>query len=767
VELRNYFPETWLFDLVELDNEGKKEMSVQIPDTITTWVADAVCLSSTKGAVVSDSANLLVSQDFFADLVLPYSVKRGEIFPLNVSVFNNVEVQLPIQLTIQNSDDFKIGNPVHNVCLPAGDNQLHSYTVKAKELNQVNVTVEAKIVSNEDCQSGDSGSEGYRDALVKPVIVKPEGFPLEETQGEFVCKQTGEEPSEIILKDLELPEGDNLVNGSARAWIAVTGDIMAPALANLDKLVTTPYGCGEQNMISVVPNIYLLEYLQGKGVSVPKIERRAKANIIKGWNRQQKYRHSNGGYSVWGPSDNEETEASMWLTSFVVKSFAKASKFVDIPENTMKQSIKFLMKNKDRETGCFNLLGYAIHSELKGPSLTLSVLMALLSQEFDPATPSKNIFNPLDATHDLPKSLRCAENKVLRNSTANDIYSKALLARVLFLNAKIEEEASDILPSPAVDETRGKAVQLMEELMPLGNSSQPGKLFWSTGKDNKARDVELTAYMVLNLVSQNKLSEALKAIKWLTTHRNRRGGFVSTQDTMVALEAISEYSKAVTEDEVDLKVEAVVESSGDDSEDGQEAWSETFDITKDNQLLFDKTKIPVSGRSTQVKLAVSGTGCAMIQSVLRYNVHKSPYDPVFELSAKTDGDVLKICAAYNGGRDATDMVVIEAELLSGYMPVESSLEKLVKDSVKPGVVPVKKYEYDEKENTVVMYFNDMPKEKSCWTFQTKRDNAVGDLQPANVKIYDYYDPKETFSTSYNLSKKNKEPTTPLPLPDEE
>ena len=86
---------------------------------------------------------------------------------------------------------------------------------------------------------------------------------------------------------------------------------------------------------------------------------------------------------------------------------------------------------------------------------------------------------------------------------------------------------------------------------------------------------------------------------------------------MVALEAISEYSKAVTEDEVDLKVEAVVETSGDDSEDGQEAWSETFDITKDNQLLFDKTKIPVSGRSTQVKLEVSGTGCAMIQSVLR------------------------------------------------------------------------------------------------------------------------------------------------------
>ena len=52
------------------------------------------------------------------------------------------------------------------------------------------------------------------------------------------------------------------------------------------------------------------------------------------------------------------------------------------------------------------------------------------------------------------------------------------------------------------------------------------------------------------------LADALKAIKWLTTHRNSRGGFVSTQDTMVALQAISEYSKQIREDQVDLNVEA-------------------------------------------------------------------------------------------------------------------------------------------------------------------------------------------------------------------
>ena len=50
--------------------------------------------------------------------------------------------------------------------------------------------------------------------------------------------------------------------------------------------------------------------------------------------------------------------------------------------------------------------------------------------------------------------------------------------------------------------------------------------------------------------------DAFKAIKWLTTHRNHRGGFVSTQDTIVALKAISEYSKQITKEDVALKVGA-------------------------------------------------------------------------------------------------------------------------------------------------------------------------------------------------------------------
>ena len=44
------------------------------------------------GLGVAKPAALLVSQDFFAELRLPYSVKRGERFPLNVTIFNYIDV---------------------------------------------------------------------------------------------------------------------------------------------------------------------------------------------------------------------------------------------------------------------------------------------------------------------------------------------------------------------------------------------------------------------------------------------------------------------------------------------------------------------------------------------------------------------------------------------------------------------------------------------------------------------------------------------------
>ena len=287
---------------------------------------------------------------------------------------------------------------------------------------------------------------------------------------------------------------------------------------------------------------------------------------------------------------------------------------------------------------------------------------------------------------------------------------------------------------------QNKSSSLMTNILSKADLSSPGKMSWTTGKDNKARDVELTAYIVLSLVLEDRLSDALQAIKWLATNRNSRGGFVSTQDTIVALQAISEYSEKIRDFKPELRIVSTV--AGADKESAGQ--TDVYEITKDNELLFNRFKIPLPSNKTNVQFNVTGKGCFMAQSILRYNVHKSPDAEVFKLKAEMTKDVLEVCAAYDGGKEKTDMVVIEIELLSGYEPVTSSLEML-KNIVN---APVKKFEYDEKDRKVALYFNEVPKTETCWKMEFKRETVVEKLKPAIVKIYDYYDPKETFSTQY-------------------
>ena len=37
---------------------------------------------------------------------------------------------------------------------------------------------------------------------------------------------------------------------------------MGPALDDIDKLLTMPSGCGEQNMLKFAPNIFVMQYLE-------------------------------------------------------------------------------------------------------------------------------------------------------------------------------------------------------------------------------------------------------------------------------------------------------------------------------------------------------------------------------------------------------------------------------------------------------------------------------------------------------------------------
>lgn len=162
---------------------------------------------------------------------------------------------------------------------------------------------------------------------------------------------------------------------------------MGPSLNNLGNLIRKPYGCGEQNMVTLVPNIYALDYLLSIKASSSSINNldslinNAKANIIDGYQRELTYALDDGSFSAFGQSDKV---GSTWLTAFVVKSFIQAKKYApQIDDNVIRKAVEFLIKQQDINNGYFVEKGRVIHTDMQGgvesrPTITAYVTTALL-----------------------------------------------------------------------------------------------------------------------------------------------------------------------------------------------------------------------------------------------------------------------------------------------------------------------------------------------------------------------------------------------------
>ena len=57
---------------------------------------------------------------------------------------------------------------------------------------------------------------------------------------------------------------------------------MGPSIKNLDKLLYMPSGCGEQNLVTIVPRVIALEYLAKSNRLTEAIRAKAIANLRKG-----------------------------------------------------------------------------------------------------------------------------------------------------------------------------------------------------------------------------------------------------------------------------------------------------------------------------------------------------------------------------------------------------------------------------------------------------------------------------------------------------
>ncbi|NWY06645.1 A2ML1 protein, partial [Nothoprocta ornata] len=714
-QVRTWFPETFIWSLVAINDSGSAELPVTVPDTITEWKAMAFCTSDSHGLGISETISLQSFKPFFVELILPYSVFRGESFPLKTKLFSYMEHCMVLQLSLMDSGDFEFvhTNISFTTCLCPDSAKTFFWDVKATKLGKVNFTVTAEVIQQEDICTQSAAfvpETGGKDTVVKHLLVKAEGLLEEKTYTSFLCPK-GTSVSQTIT--FTVPE--NMVPGSAKAHILFLGDILGTALSNIDKLFQMSSGCGEQNMVHFAPNVFITRYLEQTGQLTPEIKQKAVGYLESGYQQQLLYKHTDGSYSAFGEGSEP---GNTWLTALVLKTFSQAQDFIHIDKQNIKDAAFALVKSQTT-SGCFQSVGKLFNNGLMGAveeglGLSSVIITALIHSGMPRSDPV------------LRKALKCIKDLVNADTGSSNLYSLALAANAF-------AAAGDKAMMQKILKRLDKAAIKSDDQM-----------FWSQQSKNEEEsldwyqtssvDVELTSSILMAHLSKSSLSsddirKASQIVSWLTKQQNPYGGFASTQDTVVALEALALYAtKTFSKEGPDLQASL---SSKD--------FSQNIQINNTNRLLLQTVELATIHREYHVR--VQGHGCLFLQAILRYNIPPQRNNLTFAVSVQTECTLpnatqfpVTVHARYTGNRVSTNMVLIQMELLSGYSPVADSLEELKKMPL------VKKVESEA--DRVILYLDELTRQPQIYTLLVQQNTQVKDLKPANIKVYDYYMPGE-------------------------
>ncbi|XP_063770568.1 C3 and PZP-like alpha-2-macroglobulin domain-containing protein 8 isoform X2 [Pseudophryne corroboree] len=609
------------------------------------------------------------------------------------------------------------------------------------------------------------GTKGSNDSVIvewsaaKQPDVKFIGFSTGwGSMGEFKIWRK-EETDENHNEAFTLGVPHNVIPGSERATASIIGDVMGPTVSNLDNLLRLPFGCGEQNMIHFAPNVFVLKYLQKTQQLCVEVESEAVDYLLQGYQRQLTYKRQDGSYSAFGERDSS---GSMWLTAFVLKSFAQSRGFIFIDPLELSAAKDWIIQHQKKD-GSFPAMGRILNKDIQGGNHGKIALTAYVTAAFlETGITSEE------------ERVAVSNAKVYLEShlySADDPYTTALTTYALtLLRSTYAPVGLRRLNSMAITQDGFTHWSLTGSLA----TEEDTFMGFSDGLSQSviSAEVEMTAYALLTYTLLGDVASALPVVKWLSQQRNALGGFSSTQDTCVALQALAEYAILSYIGGVNLTI-SLASTNLD--------YQETFELHRLNKKILQTAVIPTI--PTGLFVSAKGEGCCLMQIDVHYNVPDPVVKPAFQLlvhlkepkpgrdrrqvgrpegllreRALPDDDdpgshqdheeykvTLEACARWlHSG--ASNMAVLELSLLSGFRADIESLEQLLLNKQ----IGLKRYEVEGRK--VLFYFDEIPSQcMTCVQMQAFREYIVGKTAPVPVKIYDYYEPTFEATRFYNAS----------------
>nr|XP_019949090.1 PREDICTED: complement C4-A-like [Paralichthys olivaceus] len=784
--IRRYFPPSFAF--TEFDVNDRYWYPLTLPDSITTWEIQVITLSAANGFCVVQPTEVRAFKKTFVSLRLPYSVKKYEQIFISPVIYNYGNSPLEVAVHMEQTE---------GLCSPGSATTTGFVNINVKPQSSQSVFFSAvPMVTGSipiKIRLYDIKNEMGLDAIEKTLNVWTEGLQkrVEETR---VINLDGKSTNTIFydgtLPDEVIPESSSniFISAEENGFQAQAKNLLNPE--KVASLIVLPTGCLEQTMVRLAPTASALRYLDlsEQWLHLPAGARdEAIDKIIKGYTRILTYKKTGGAYGAW-----YSVPSSNWVTALVVKVLSLVAQRQTgalgqqgritgvVPAEEITDSVSYLLSVQKTDGSFIDPHPVLHRNVLKGndqhASMTAFITLSLqLSRQFL----HSQTRNAVEASISRSTTYLMSHFETLQHP-----YAVAITAYCL---AVCLPEGTDLS-------------SVWTKLQAMATEGKDGCYLWtkddSTQNQNEADGitVETTAYALLTAVALQKTQDADKAACWLVTQENYFGGYKSSQDTIMALEALAEYelkrpgypdSNIIAEFTVPGRKELV-----------------KLELVNREKVETDLKKLGGAGKNINIQL--SGKGAVKLKIVKAFHL-LDPKDECAKLSisvsvegkvkytakiietyeyyddynnkeeeeltvpqsaiaqsdnrtrSKRDVDATgnsntivtyTVCVSHSVNNTLTGMSIADITLLSGFEVETEDLEKLKK---------LEQYisHYEVSHGRVLIYYNQLFKPKECINFDAVQMVPVGLLQPAPAVFYDYYEPSRKCTVFYSAPQRSK------------
>lgn len=469
---------------IEIGYSGKKTIEFYASDDITSFRTIVEGISG-DGSVGRTEKNFFTQLPFAMTTKIPVEVATEDFVSIPLTLKNNTNGPLTGEITLISPEGLKEVTKLNSLqtILPGTAKTIY---LDYKVLDKIG-TGEFTIAFK---------SCGLRDAFTQKIKIAPKGFPV---QASFSAQEVEKEYTFEINK---------MVNGSLKASFTAFPNVVSDLMKGIEGILQEPYGCFEQTSCTAYPNAMVLDYMKNTDSKDNKTLARATDLLDRGYKRLTTFETKEKGYEWFGANPAHEGLTAYGIMEFV--DMKKAGQSIDT--KMLDRTAMWLMSKKDGKGG-FKREQHAYHDfgRISEEILNGYIVYALSEAGYT----------------DIEKEFETSFKKAM---DSKDPYHLAMMANAAYSmnkKAKGDEAMAALINKQAKD------------------GSFTGSSHSITYSQGNSLTIETTALSIMAILkSQGKNAGALtNAVQYLTSTRSGSGVFSSTQGTILALKALTEYAK--------------------------------------------------------------------------------------------------------------------------------------------------------------------------------------------------------------------------------